>query len=91
VVKNGQNNAVIRQVFDSVISGTKEALLEGTYELRHPKHDIREDPRAMCGICGKVYCICEEDTDTYHKAQKKRKGGLGKGLGKKVIAAQKMK
>jgi len=79
VIKNGQNNEVLRKVFDSVVAGTKEVLREGTYEMRHPKNDLREDPRAMCGVCGKVYCVCEGDTDTYHKAQKKKKGrGLGK-------------
>ncbi len=78
-------------MFDSVISGTKDILREGTYDMRHTKNDMREDPRAMCGICGKVYCTCEEETDTYHKARKKKKGGMGQALGAKVMAAQKMK
>jgi hypothetical protein len=27
--------------------------------LRHPVNDLREDPRAVCRECGKVFCHCK--------------------------------
>ncbi|GMH80973.1 hypothetical protein TL16_g08778 [Triparma laevis f. inornata] len=71
VEKLGIKNEAIRHTFDAVISGTLDILKGGTMDGRHDKHDFREDEKAMCRICGRVYCECDQDTnptDTYfHK------------------------
>lgn len=71
VEKLGIKNEAIRHTFDAVISGTLDILKGGTMDGRHDKHDFRQDEKAMCRICGRVYCECDQDknpTDTYfHK------------------------
>merc|ERR1712028_20471 len=58
---NGQENKEIRHGFDQVIAASERVLKEGTMELRRPKSDLREDRRAMCWQCEKVYCVCPMD------------------------------
>jgi len=71
VLKQGLGNDIIRLHFDAVISGTLDIIKNGTMDMRTERGDLREDPRAMCMVCGKVYCTCDQEktpTDTYYHA-----------------------
>jgi len=57
--------------FDAVVGGTLDIIKNGTLNMRNDRHDLREDPRAMCRTCGKVFCVCDQDenpTNTYFHA-----------------------
>ena len=71
VSKTGLGNASIRMHFDAVVGGTLDIIKNGTLNMRNDRHDLREDPRAMCRTCGKVFCVCDQDenpTNTYFHA-----------------------
>jgi hypothetical protein len=71
VQKKGLGNESIRQHFDAVISGTLDIIKNGSMDGRTQRGDLREDPRAMCRTCGKIYCVCDQaknPTETYFHA-----------------------
>ena len=58
--KKGYKNDAVAKTFDSVVSGTLDVIKSSTMSMRRPCHDLREDPKALCGDCGKVFCECPE-------------------------------
>ena len=57
----GFDSQVLRLGYDQVVMATQEVLKRATLELRKPKSDLREDKRAMCWNCGRVFCECPEE------------------------------
>ena len=58
--KSGEGNEKIRHTFDSVVSSTLDLIKQNTLNLRSEVADLREDEKAMCRICGKVFCECDQ-------------------------------
>ena len=70
VRESGANNTAIRSTFDAVISSTLDILKNGSFDGRTKKNDLRSDPQAMCRVCGRVFCECDQEkhpTNTYFK------------------------
>jgi len=68
--KQGEGNEKIRHTFDSVVSSSLDLLKQSTLNMRSQVTDLREDPKAMCRVCGRVYCECDQSvapTETYFK------------------------
>ena len=74
--EEGMDSEVFRAGYDSVVAASKLVLEKATMELRKPKSDMREDRRAMCWTCGRVYCECPEEISVaYNKAIKLDENG----------------
>lgn len=56
----GYRNEAVTEAFDSVVSTTLDVIKGATHSMRRSHADLREDPKAVCFKCGKVFCLCPD-------------------------------
>lgn len=55
--------STLRATYDQVHQRLEELLRDFTYDMRHPKNDVREVPGGVCEACGRVKCSCRGESD----------------------------
>jgi hypothetical protein len=73
VNQRGYKSRPLADTFDAVVSSTLDVIKSATYTMRRPAEDLREDRKAVCWMCGKVFCHCP-GSDCYNAVKDLEEG-----------------